>query len=275
MHYRHSYHAGNFADVFKHVLQGALLAALNRKDKPWFYLDTHGGSGAYDLDDSGAVRTGEWRQGVGRIYELDKAPPVLAEYLGHLRSFNRGGALRRYPGSPWLAVQAARPMDRVVLCEKVEAVYAELKQNLGGDSRVSFHKRDGYESPALLPPKEKRGLVLVDPPFERPDEFVAMARVLAEAHQRFAGGIYALWYPLKNRHAAARFVRSAARSAGECLQVEFENGAAGEGQMRGCGMLVANPPHRFRDDIEPALRVLVRELAQGPKAAYRILSPSA
>lgn len=275
MHYRHSFHAGNFADVFKHIVLGTLLSALGRKDKPWSYLETHSGAAAYDLDNAGAVRTGEWRNGIGRLYGLAQAPPALTDYLSRIRQFNSGGELRRYPGSPWLALQAARPDDRIVLCEKIEPVFAELKQNLGGDSRVSFHRRNGYEAPALLPPKEKRGLVLVDPPFERPDEFEAMAQVLAETHRRFSGGTVALWYPLKNRHAAARFVRQAARTAGECLQIEFENGAAGDGQMRGCGMLVAKPPFRLEDELAPALKILVRDLAQGPKAEFRILTPSA
>lgn len=270
MHYRHSYHAGNFADVFKHLVLCALLDALNRKDKPWCYLETHAGAGAYDLSAPGATRTGEWHNGIEPVYGLTGAPPALAAYLDRVREFNGGGTLRRYPGSPWFARQLARAGDRLVLCEKTEAVAADLKLNFSGERRAVIHLRDGYEAHALLPPKENRGLVLVDPPFERPDEFDAVAEFFRKARSRFAGGVYALWYPVKNRHAAGRFVRRVAAAAVEGLALEFETGAPGEGQMRACGMLVANPPYRFRDDIEPALQVLVRELAQGPKAAYRM-----
>lgn len=269
MHYRHSFHAGNFADVFKHLVQGALLAALGRKDKPWCYLETHAGAGVYYLDTGGATRTGEWRDGIGRLYALKDSPPLLADYLARVRRLNGDGELLRYPGSPWIALDFARPTDRVVLCERIEEVFLELKFAMGRDRRIALHQRDGYELPSLLPPKEKRGLALIDPPFERPDEFVAMARVLEQSHERFAGGVYALWYPLKNRHAASKLARKA-RTIGETLQIEFETGAPGDGKMRGCGMLVVNPPFGLRKELEPCLKVLVRELALGSKAEYRI-----
>lgn len=273
MHYRHSYHAGNFADVFKHVVLCGLLDALNRKDKPWCYVETHSGAGAYDLGSEGATRTGEWRDGIARLYtsvptERGDAP-ALADFLEVVRAFNPGGRLRHYPGSPQFARAFARDGDRMVLCEKVPEVAADLKENFKGERRAVIHRRDGYEAHALLPPAEKRGLLLVDPPFERPDEFDAVATLLEKALARFPGGVLAAWYPLKNRHAASRFERRVARACGEPpLRLALETGAPGEGQMRGCAMLVVNAPFGFADGFAASGRRLARALEQGRHAAY-------
>jgi 23S rRNA (adenine2030-N6)-methyltransferase len=269
MHYRHSYHAGNFADVFKHVALCALLGALSRKDKPWCYLETHAGAGAYDLAGEGASRTGEWRDGIGRLHGLANAPPLLERYLDVVRGLNGTGALRHYPGSPLFAQALARDFDRLVFCEKVPEVVADLRENLKGERRATVHQRDGHEAHALLPPKEKRGLVLVDPPFERPDEFEAAAELVENCHARFAAGVYAIWYPLKNRHAAARFERRLARLGDEPpLRLALETGAPGEGQMRSCAVLVVNAPFGVAQELEATGRLLARELAQGARAAY-------
>lgn len=273
MHYRHSYHAGNFADVFKHVVVCGLLDALNRKDKPWCYLETHAGAGAYDLAGEGATRTGEWREGIARLYtsvptERGDAP-ALADFLEVVRAFNPGGVLRHYPGSPMFARAFARERDRLVLCEKVPEVAADLKENLKGERRIAFHQRDGYEAHALLPPAEKRGLVLVDPPFERADEFEAAGALLEKGLARFPGGIWAIWYPLKNRHAAGRFERRVARAAGEPpLRLSLETGAPGEGQMRSCAVLVVHAPFGFAEGFQASGQRLARALEQGRHAAY-------
>lgn len=270
VHYRHSYHAGNFADVFKHVVLCGLLSAMNRKDKPWCYLETHSGAGLYDLGSAGAVRTGEWREGIGRLVSVQDASEPMVSFLRIVREAKAASA-NSYPGSPVFAQAQARPNDRLLFCEKVPEIAAELKQALGRDPRVAIHRRDGYEAHSLLPPPEMRGLILVDPPFERPDEFELAAEFLKRATQRFAGGVYAVWYPLKNRHAAGRFERrAAALSAEPPLRLEFDNGAKGEGQMRASAMLILNSPFRFEQDIAPALKTLVRELAQGPRAAYSV-----
>jgi 23S rRNA (adenine2030-N6)-methyltransferase len=269
MHYRHSYHAGNFADVFKHVVLCALLAVLSRKDKPWCYLETHAGAGTYDLAGEGATRTGEWRDGIGRLHQFAGGPPLLQSFLDVVRGVNGTGALRHYPGSPLFAQACARERDRLVLCEKAPEVAAELRANLKGERRAVVHRRDGHDAHALLPPAEKRGLVLVDPPFERPDEFEAAAELVEKSLKRFAGGIYAVWYPLKNRHAAARFERRVARACAEPpLRLSLETDAPGEGQMRACAVLVVNPPYGIERELEPAGRMLARELAQGPRPTY-------
>lgn len=269
MHYRHGFHAGNFADVIKHTLLCGLLLALNRKEKPWCFLDTHAGAGGYDLAAEGASRTGEWQEGIGRLSTLAEAPEPLSTYLRLVRQTPAG----LYPGSPLLALALARPHDRLILCEKVESVASELRTVLRGDGRVNLHRRDGYESHTLLPPAEKRGLVLIDPPFERVDEFDAVADFMKAAQSRFSTGILAAWYPLKNRHAAGRFVRRVQReSAKPLVEFRFETGAPGEGQMRACGVLVVNPPFRFAEEMTPALRCLVPLLSQGPGAAVDIES---
>lgn len=273
MHYRHSYHAGNFADVFKHVVLCGLLAALNRKDKPWCYVESHAGAGAYDLAAAGATRTGEWRDGIGRLYTSVPSErgdtPALADFLETVRAFNPGGVLRRYPGSPLFARAFARDADRLVLCEKIPEVAADLKENLKGAPRTAVHRRDGYEAHALLPPAEKRGLLLVDPPFESPSEFEDVAALFEKALDRFPGGVLAAWYPLKNRHAAGRFERRVARACAEPpLRLALETGAPGEGQMRGCAVLVANAPYGFAEGFAASGRRLARLLEQGRHAAY-------
>ncbi|MGH8455808.1 MAG: 23S rRNA (adenine(2030)-N(6))-methyltransferase RlmJ [Stenotrophobium sp.] len=321
MHYRHSYHAGNFADVFKHVLLCGLLNALKRKDKPWCYVDTHAGAGFYDLGSEGAERTGEWRDGVARLMALTQVPEPLATYLDVVRAANaenegrlpsppaaqaldasassagkstrlpsppaaqaldasassaRQAMRLTYPGSPAFALAAARENDRLVLCEKVPEVAEDLKAIFARDPRVAVHVRDGYEAHALLPPAEKRGLILVDPPFERTDELDAMAQLAVKSLARFAGGIIAMWYPVKNRHAVNGFLRRMGRELTRpALNFEFDNGAESGAEisasgvekhpLHACGVLVVNPPFRFAQEMEPAFRLIAKELAQGAK----------
>lgn len=268
MHYRHAYHAGNFADVHKHVLLVGLAQAMARKDKPWVYLDTHAGSGGYDLGGAEATRTGEAAEGALRLSALGEVPEPLAGWLRIVRAANPSGTWRHYPGSPAFVQALAREGDRLLLCESVPEVAAALRDRL---PRATVHLRDGYESASLLPPAEKRGLVLVDPPFERRDEFAAMEDFLVRAQARFAGGVYAFWYPLKNSHEVERFGRRIAAASGKpVIDFRFETGARAEGQMRGSGLVVVNPPYRCAEDVAPALDRLARELAAGRGAASRI-----
>lgn len=262
MHYRHAYHAGNFADVFKHVLLCGLLQALNRKDKPWCYLETHAGAGEYHLGGMEAGKTAEWQDGIGRLSNEQPTADPLKIFLEIARA-----KTLRYPGSPRFAQALARPFDHLILCEKVPEVFADLRSRIPAE----LHQRDGYEAHGLLPPKAKRGLVLVDPPFEARDEFDRISEFLDRAVPRFSNGIYAIWYPLKNRHEAERFLRRIQRDVSQpAIDIQFENGAPGEGQMRACGMAIINPPFRFSSEMEPALRVLSRLLAQGPRPQFSI-----
>ena len=274
MHYRHAFHAGNFADVFKHVLLVGLLQALSRKDKPWCYLDTHAGAGSYDLASDDADRTGEWRDGVGRLQPDAAAPAMVGRYLELLAWPGQGSDQcilrhsRVYPGSPALAAKLARPGDRVVCCEHEPEIAAQLRAHV---PTAQVHVRDGYEAHGLLPPREKRGLMLLDPPFESRAEFERAHALLVQAASRFATGIHAFWYPLKNRHEADRTVRRIQRdTACPSLNCTLENGAPGEGQMRGCGLLVLNPPFGFADEARAALAWITPRLAQGPRPRWTV-----
>src|SRR5512142_174334 len=187
MNYRHAFHAGNFADVFKHAILLALLDALTGKDTPLCYFDTHAGRGAYRLDEAEALKTGEWRQGIGRLFDAAQTPEPLQRYVAAIRACNPDGELRVYPGSPLLAAQALRAGDRLVLCEMQPDEAAALRGQFRGDRRVHVHHRDGYAAlNALLPPAEKRGLVLIDPPFEAQEaEFATIEAALAKAQARW------------------------------------------------------------------------------------------
>jgi 23S rRNA (adenine2030-N6)-methyltransferase len=182
-----------------------------------------------------------------------------------------GGPLKTYPGSPAIAQALLREKDRLLLCENVPAVFTELKTLLGREPQATLHQRDGYEAHALVPPAEKRGLVLVDPPFERRDEFEAMEAFLLKSQARFAGGIYAFWYPLKNSFEVERFGRRIAQASTKPV-VDFclDTGAKAEGQMRGSGMVVVNPPYRFADEMAPVLADLAKTLSLGARAASHI-----
>jgi len=271
MHYRHRFHAGNFADVFKHVLLMALLRALSAKDKPWCYLETHAGAGRYDFTDEAAVRTAEFRDGIARLWSPSAPPPAVSAYLDAVRALNPDGQLRFYPGSPLLAQHCARAQDRMLLCEKLPEVAQELRNSLITQERVHIHVRNGYEAIALLPPIEKRGLVLLDPPFEGVTEFEACADFLAKAVQRFNAGVYAVWYPYKNRHATERWLRRVQREcAREIVNLTLAVGLPAEGQMRACGLLVINPPYAFRAEAAEALAWLTPRLQQGPGSGHQV-----
>lgn len=265
MHYQHAYHAGNFADVFKHVLLVALLDALSRKDKPWCFTDTHAGAGLYGLSVSSTERAEEWEGGIGRVWRSTPRDALLQRYLALVGEVAGAGTRpTRYPGSPWLAARVARPGDRVVACETVPEVASVLRCAV---PRAGVQQCDGYGVRGALPPRERRGLVLVDPPFERADEFDAARAFITAAVPRYAGGVFALWYPLKNRHAADHALRCLARDAGRpVLDLRLDVGSSGDGKMHACGLAVLGAPYRFAETVRPALAELVT--AFGPRANF-------
>jgi 23S rRNA (adenine2030-N6)-methyltransferase len=272
MHYRHAYHAGSFADVVKHSLLTILLTAQSRKDKPWCYLETHSGAGDYALTETAATRTGEWREGIARVLaDAGQAPAALSPYLDFAGAQMRR---RRYPGSPLLALALARPGDRLVLCEQVPEVHVALRNALYraaiGGTAVELHQRDGYQIHSLLPPRERRGLVLIDPPFENPREFDAVLALLRQCATRFAHGVYAAWYPLKATHGADRFRRRAQELGMPVLDARLWVGPPAAGRMRGCGVLILNPPFGVEDAAREALAWLTPRLAQHPKARFEL-----
>jgi 23S rRNA (adenine2030-N6)-methyltransferase len=275
MNYRHAFHAGNFADVFKHAILLALLDALTAKAKPLCCLDTHAGRGSYRLDEIEARRTGEWRDGIGRLFDAPDPPAPLRRYVEAVRACNPDGRLHLYPGSPLLAAHALRGNDRLVLCELQPDEAAALRALFRGDGRVHVHARDGYAAlNALLPPAEKRGLALVDPPFEAQErEFDAIRAALGHAHARWPNGTYAVWYPIKSRRTLVPFHRHlSAGPFGEVLAAELlVRPDDSPLRLNGCGMLVANPPWKLDATLAVLLPALQRVLAQAPDASHRLL----
>ena len=273
MNYRHAFHAGNFADVFKHAILLALLDALTAKDKPLFHFDTHAGRGSYRLDDAEAKKTGEWRDGIGRLFD-DPPSPALRRYLDAIRACNPDGALRVYPGSPLLAAQALRTNDRLVLCETQDDETAALRALFRDDARVHVHARDGYAAMnALLPPSERRGLVLIDPPFEAQEgEFTAIETALAQAHARWPNGVYAVWYPIKSHRAIAPFHRHLAAGPFDKVLVAELLVQPDDSPLRlnGCGMLIANPTWKIDAALATMLPALRNGLARSPAATHRL-----
>lgn len=268
MNYRHIFHAGNFADVFKHAVLSLLLKSLHRKDKPFCYLDTHAGAGRYDLTSAAAQKTGEFRAGIARLWKEAPAPE-LADYLAAVRALNDGDALRFYPGSPRIARFFLRPQDRAVLLELQPEEGARLKNEFAGDRQVTVQAQDGYAGlKAFLPPPERRGLVMIDPPYESDKEWDQVVEELRLAHARWDSGMYALWYPIKDRAPVERFQRQLVASGiRKVLLVELspypEDTAF---RLNGCGMLVVNPPWKLEESLDALLPLLLARWRQHPGA---------
>lgn len=249
MNYRHSYHAGNFADVAKHLAEVAILEHLAKKDSPFAVIDSHAGRGRYDLASEDARKTGEAGAGIEKLRGVS-GPPLLDRYLGLVA--NTGPGL--YPGSPLIAARMLRPQDRLVAVEKHPEEAALLKQLLLPWRKARVEEGDGYDRLlSLLPPPERRGLVLIDPPFEAADEFEMLGRALREALRRFANGIFLIWYPVKSDAAGNAFAGEVlASGAGRVLKIEISIDAPG-GKLARAGLLVLNPPFQFDAEMKTAL----------------------
>jgi len=263
MNYRHIYHAGNFADVFKHALLTLLIERLKAKDTPFAAIDTHAGAGLYDISAAEAQRTGEFARGYGQARA--GLPAALVPYRDAVAALNPDGSMRFYPGSPLLALRLMRPQDRLVACELHPEDARHLKLALQGDRRAEIHHRDGYRAlKAFLPPRERRGLVLIDPPFETEDERRQMVRALAVAHGRWPTGIYALWYPIK-ADSEARLLHAELANTGIPRQVAFEmriRDGDDPARLNGCGLAIVNPPYQFDLVAMPVLQALHCALAE-------------
>lgn len=258
MNYRHAFHAGNAGDCLKHALLVWLLRALLKKPAPVFVLDTHAGVGRYDLDSGPAMRTAEWRAGIELL--LDDPPAPLTDFISIVR------ALGLYPGSPSIVRALLREGDRMACCELHPDDFAVLKRLFAGDPMVAVHRRDAWEAlGALLPPREKRALILIDPPYEQPDEFDRLAEGLRLAHARFPTGVCAAWYPIKHR-APVRAFHAAMRESGvrDIIAAEmFVREPLDPTRLNGSGLLVINPPYRFDLEIPPILEALLARLGSG------------
>ena len=276
MNYRHAYHAGNFADVVKHAALSRLVEYLKLKDKAFRVIDTHAGTGVYDLSSEEAQKTGEWHGGIGRLLETkasSEAQALLAPYLEAVRAINPDGGVKKYPGSPLIVRHLLRPQDRLSAIELHPQDFQRLKSLFAGDFQVRAIELDGWLSlGAHLPPKEKRGLVLVDPPFEQEGEFERLVDGLVRAHRRWPGGIYALWYPIKDRAAVASF-RGELRVSGipKILDVVFEvRSPSRDERLDGSGLVVVNPPFVFEGEMRVLLPELNKALAEDAKAHWAL-----
>ena len=276
MNYRHAYHAGNFADVVKHATLCRVLTHLREKPAAFRVIDTHAGAGRYDLAGPEAGKTLEWRDGIGRLLNAALPPPIralLAPYLDAVAALNPGGRLTRYPGSPVLAQALLRRQDRLIACELEPRAAAVLERELAGDNRAKAIAIDGWTAlTAYLPPTERRGVVLIDPPFEQPDEFARLGEWLAAAHRKWPTGIYLLWYPIKNPAEVQGFTRGLARlDIAKMLRVELILPTAGpDTGLRGSGLIAINPPWTLHEELKLVLPVLAEVLSRGATGAVTL-----
>jgi 23S rRNA (adenine2030-N6)-methyltransferase len=277
MNYRHIYHAGNFADVLKHAVLARLVTYLKQKDKAFRVLDTHAGIGLYDLSSEEAQKTGEWRDGIGRLLADPLPPavqPILSPYLEAIKALNAdlGDGLTQYPGSPKLTRLLMRPQDRLSAMELHPDDYETLHRLFDGDYQSRITELDGWLAlGAHLPPKEKRGLVLVDPPFEEAGEFERLEKGLAKAYRRFPGGTFCLWYPLKANAPIAEFheaLRALNIPKMLCceLTVKSDRGTTG---LTGSGLIIVNPPFTLKGELDVLLPFLKDRLKQDRFASAR------
>lgn len=263
MNYRHAFHAGNFADVVKHLILVRIIEYLKRKPAAFRVIDTHAGPGLYDLQGDQANRTGEWVDGIGRVIDAlsGEAAALAAPYLDAIKAQKPDGALRFYPGSPLITRHLLREQDRLFALELHPEDSERLRENFLGDWQARVTRLDGWAALGThLPPKEKRGLVLVDPPFEERGEFSRMVASLVKAHARWPGGIYAFWYPIKEPAEVEQFVRGLrATGIGKILRIELTiNRPSTPPRLHGTGMIVINPPYTLAGEM----KVLLTELGK-------------
>lgn len=274
MNYRHAYHAGNFADVLKHLVLTLVIEHLKLKPAPFRVIDTHAGASRYDLTSVQAGKTGEWQDGIGRLLGAALPAPVaavLAPYLSLVAGENLDGALTSYPGSPLIARRLLRTDDTLLVNELHPEEHAALARLFARDSQVKVLQLDGWTAlKAVLPPKERRGVILVDPPFEEAGELERLTAGLKEAHRRFATGTVLLWYPIKALRPVERFHAGiAALGLEKLLVVElFIRPPQDPDRLNGTGLVILNPPFTLADRLRTVLPELSRLLAAEAGAGY-------
>ena len=285
MNYRHAFHAGGFADVIKHIVLVRILAHLHEKPAAFRVIDSHAGAGLYDLTSDEAGRGGEWLTGIARIVQArfsETAAALLRPYLDIISSFNPGTSqLVAYPGSPLIARALLRLQDRLTACEVEPSARRRLIDALRRDVQARVVDLDGWLAlPAFVPPNERRGLVVIDPPFESKDEFERLAQGLAKAFAKWQSGVFLCWYPAKSRRQTDELARhvaqsvASARPPGKCLRVEFSIAPQTQGStLASCGLLIINPPWTLQAELKTILRELERPLGQGGAARFRLETP--
>jgi 23S rRNA (adenine2030-N6)-methyltransferase len=281
MNYRHAFHAGNFADVIKHIVLVRILLYLHEKPAAFRVIDTHAGAGLYDLTSEEARRGGEWLTGIARIMQArfsEDAAPLVQPYLDIVRAFNNRGELAAYPGSPLIARALLRPQDRLTACEVAAPARKDLIDALRRDAQAKVVDLDGWVAlPAFVPPNERRGLVLIDPPFEERGEFERLADRFAAAFAKWPTGVYLLWYPAKSRRATDDLARRVAQAVaatkppGNCLRLEFSVAPQDAGAaLASTGLMIVNPPWPLHAELKTILPELEKPLGQGGAARFRL-----
>lgn len=279
MNYRHLYHAGSFADVAKHLVVVSLIASLLRKETPFCFLDTHAGSGYYDLLSEPAKLNKEHANGIQKVLSQENPPALVKRYLGCIQKTNtrlsqsRFASLRYYPGSPFIVRPFLRPKDRIIATELHPQEYQNLKEACAHDRQIAIHEMDGYQGlKAFLPPIERRGLVLIDPPYENPDEFKHIIAALGVALKRWETGIYAIWYPIKERLHVNQFHKILKETVQrEMLAVELSIYPEDvTSHLNGTGMLIINPPWRFEQEMNETMPWLLKTLTLSHQGRFRV-----
>jgi 23S rRNA (adenine2030-N6)-methyltransferase len=284
MNYRHAFHAGGFADVVKHIVLARILTHLQEKPAAFRVIDTHAGAGVYDLSGEEAQRTGEFLTGIARVMQArfsETVLPLVTPYLDIVRAFNPPAELRVYPGSPLIARALLRPQDRLTACEVEAKARKRLIEALRRDSQARVVDLDGWTAlPAFVPPNERRGLVLIDPPYEDKDEFARLAEGFAQAFSKWPTGSYLLWYPAKSRRATDGLARSVAEiaadgpSPGKCLRLEFSAAPqTADSALVSAGLLLVNPPWMLMGELKAILPELEKPLGQGGAGRFRLEVP--
>lgn len=279
MNYRHAYHAGSFTDVIKHIILITLIEALSRKESPFCYLDTHAGAGYYDLSSNSAVKNTEYVGGIGKIIQQANPPGVIQRYLGCIQRINNqltlASSLNYYPGSPMIARYFMRPHDKLIACELQPQEYQLLKHAFAGDKQAAIHHMDGFMSlKAFLPPLERRGLVLIDPPYEKSDELIHIAKTLSAAVKHWQTGIYAIWYPIKEKVLSKRFYQTLQTQLPQrkLMIIELTIYPDLPQHLNGCGMAIINPPWQFDENINVMLPWLWKTLTINRQGHYSTFS---
>lgn len=270
--YRHSFHAGNHADVVKHIVLTLILTALKQKEKGFFYLDTHSGVGRYSLLSAEAEKTGEYIEGIARLWDRTDLPEEVALYINALKKINKG-KLRFYAGSPLLAVQQLRPQDRALLTELHPNDFPLLRQEFAKVPNVVTKRENGFQQlKAALPPKEKRGLVLIDPPYELKDDYELVVQAIVEGYKRFATGVYAIWYPVVLRQHTKRIVKGLeATGIRKILQIELAvRPDSDQRGMTASGMIVINPPWQLEGQMKKILPYLTEVLVPEGTGSWKV-----
>src|SRR6202022_2880191 len=284
MNYRHAFHAGGFADVIKHIVLVRILTYLQDKPAAFRVIDTHAGAGLYDLTGDEASRGGEWLTGIARLMQArfsETTMPLVAPYLDIVRAFNPQRDIKAYPGSPLIARALLRPQDRLTACEVEPKARKRLIDALRRDTQARVVDLDGWVAlPAFVPPNERRGLVLIDPPYEQKDEFERLASGFEEAFAKWPTGIYVLWYPAKSRRATDALAQHVAAvvearvGAKKSLRIEFSVAPQiADAGLTSAGLLIVNPPWTLVSELKAILPELEKPLGQGGAGRFRLEIP--